>query len=1217
MMDAFKALKDVSDDIIYTTPKKTGKIGAGKKKLSEAITVDLNSTISKEEADKAVEEATAKVDRPITIVDVNADTLEHVKDKIDYVGQVILKCKKCQGLKFIDMDKLVTSEIDDPNNEGEKIEVYNIEDECPTCHAEQEGFDIVGQVSKVPTEEETVSNDETSVKTETAEKVEETEETEEPAEEETAVEEEESSEETIDNENDVPEDDTVEEVSKEETEEQDFSETDEADDTEDLELPKFTDEEEEVEEDDTETNESLEDGKLRGLLNGLSEADGEIKEEEEEIFDYEKPIEIDTSEYGTVEDYIEENKEEHKGFNTLNGLLSLMVNPEDVEYCEIYDINGKLIYRGTCEEVPESLKEEEFESYHTAGKMLPLNVATEDAGEEDVKLLDVLAPFCDLKNKIVNIVDQEEDGEIFHGTADDALEQFKDKKFISMEAPEILVLNMKEESEDEEIKTEVSEKDELLHEILNTNNLSKYNLMDKTSLESWINESLIGKEHEDLENVYSSFIRPTHNKGLIEKFKSFTGYRDALDIIKEDFSDILTEEKEEEKPVGKFANSDELLQAYLKLQADFEEKTKKLKEFEDNKQPVEEATKPAGIRKLKRMLNLNIQNESKGDDIMSVEDFLYWHDHEVDPGKQFPVLEKIYNIFEKNGFSVDDNVDDCYYGIPNSDKAIVTELVKEAKKLTEAAEKKLEEDKEPTGIIKLKRMYDLNIQTESKEEDTDKVNIQEGENNNRPLKEEEEALEFVRVKDEDYFFDDETGLVHLSDNFGLEKVGDYINLKFVDDDDENIYTYKVIEKKEDEPRLPWTLEWISEQTNFIDDNKIGIDEEAGDDKVDETLHDRSREDEEEEKKYINRISERSVAIEEIKKLAHEDLEKDTIKDFNEFKETVVERGIDSSFADELYDFYLEGIGYIEESLTEAVDESHKFNPDDTITIKINGEVVSTDLVKNTFKDDKSLDEFYAKFVVQNGVYVAQEGDEKWEVTLDKKADIEDKGNVETKEETTEEETTTVEEQLKRETDPEKVAELKAERAEAEADMDYCDDHNDPRGAINAAKEIDRIDEKMSFKTRKELAEAIEKCKAENKKYKISRSKNEGYRYDLILIPVEDEEVPEEHVCPICGRVVGDGCCCADFDTDAFVSDMNDYFGTAYDEPVLLTVNEGSTDNEGNVLLEGTVKSGEKETPVKFLLKPDRKLTEGVDKKEIIYKVTNNLSDETFEFQFNK
>ena len=81
----------------------------------------------------------------IEVIDVNADSLEHVKDNIDYVGQVILQCVKCHSNRFIEFNQLEA----DPDN----AELYNMEEECPTCHAEGKGFELLGQVGKVANEE--------------------------------------------------------------------------------------------------------------------------------------------------------------------------------------------------------------------------------------------------------------------------------------------------------------------------------------------------------------------------------------------------------------------------------------------------------------------------------------------------------------------------------------------------------------------------------------------------------------------------------------------------------------------------------------------------------------------------------------------------------------------------------------------------------------------------------------------------------------------------------------------------------------------------------------------------------------------------------------------------------------------------------------------------------------------------------------------------------
>ena len=57
------------------------------------------------------------------------------------------------------MDKLVADEVDP--------ELYNVEDECPNCHTEGDGFEMIGQVGKIakedpvvePEEEATIEND--------------------------------------------------------------------------------------------------------------------------------------------------------------------------------------------------------------------------------------------------------------------------------------------------------------------------------------------------------------------------------------------------------------------------------------------------------------------------------------------------------------------------------------------------------------------------------------------------------------------------------------------------------------------------------------------------------------------------------------------------------------------------------------------------------------------------------------------------------------------------------------------------------------------------------------------------------------------------------------------------------------------------------------------------------------------------------------------------
>lgn len=156
MLDAFVALNQLDDDSVSDMIKPRAKTSRskslGRKALREGRSYPLHS------ADSTLESAKAFLkendDIQLEVIDPDADSLEHVKDKIEYVGQMILRCKRCQANKFIEMDKLV----EDPETE----DVYNREDECPNCKTSGAGFEILGQVGKfeATTAEEPASDDE-------------------------------------------------------------------------------------------------------------------------------------------------------------------------------------------------------------------------------------------------------------------------------------------------------------------------------------------------------------------------------------------------------------------------------------------------------------------------------------------------------------------------------------------------------------------------------------------------------------------------------------------------------------------------------------------------------------------------------------------------------------------------------------------------------------------------------------------------------------------------------------------------------------------------------------------------------------------------------------------------------------------------------------------------------------------------------------------------
>ena len=76
----------------------------------------------------------------LEVIDADADTIDHLKDKKSYIGQMILQCNSCKATKFVDADKIKANELDP--------ELYNEEDECPHCHNIGTGYSLVGQVGK-------------------------------------------------------------------------------------------------------------------------------------------------------------------------------------------------------------------------------------------------------------------------------------------------------------------------------------------------------------------------------------------------------------------------------------------------------------------------------------------------------------------------------------------------------------------------------------------------------------------------------------------------------------------------------------------------------------------------------------------------------------------------------------------------------------------------------------------------------------------------------------------------------------------------------------------------------------------------------------------------------------------------------------------------------------------------------------------------------------
>jgi len=88
-----------------------------------------------------------------------------------------------------------------------------------------------------------------------------------------------------------------------------------------------------------------------------------------------------------------------------------------------------------------------------------------------------------------------------------------------------------------------------------------------------------------------------------------------------------------------------------------------------------------------------------------------------------------------------------------------------------------------------------------------------------------------------------------------------------------------------------------------------------------------------------------------------------------------------------------------------------------------------------------------------------------------------------------------------------------------------------------------------------------------------------------------------------------------FDSVSFDKEINGYFNEAYDETILYTTTDGSTDLNGNILLNGILESVDGRRDIKFLLQPSGELNESANQGRI-YNVFNNRSEEIFKLEMD-
>ena len=509
--DAFAALNDLDQSENLYKFRHTSR---NRRRLKES-SLSINDKQDLDKAEEIRNEAMTEKEPEIEIIDANADNLDHILNKQNYVGQVICKCNKCKSLRFVDIDKLEQ----DANNDN----VYTIEqnNECPNCHSDNVEYTLIGQVGEVKQEEPTteIENDQTSDNSEevTSEEIPETEDSED-----VKIENDEKVSEEPTFENDQPIEEPAEEIpeetnqtseeeseeSYEEPEEQAYDETDLKDDTNEIEVPKAGDEYDidDVPEDDTSPFETDEE---------------EEKEETNESIEEETETELPEE--------TEENTEEEElpEITTISNLLDQIVDEDKLQDIHVID-NGEEVFKGSYEELQNRFKQLPIVAFSTGKDLddqtsLILNVSAERESNS-YKVEDILNLLKDHKhNKIILTMnnDEENSQEL---DFDQVQEEASDYKLISMEVPQTIYFYVGEESEEQE--EEKSDEDELIESILKQNNLSKNNVNKPGCNEYWIREAI--QSGEDLDVIYKGFVKNC-NEDTINKFKDYTRFQDEVD----------------------------------------------------------------------------------------------------------------------------------------------------------------------------------------------------------------------------------------------------------------------------------------------------------------------------------------------------------------------------------------------------------------------------------------------------------------------------------------------------------------------------------------------------------------------------------------------------------------------------------------------------------------------------------------------------------------
>ena len=489
LLEAFRDLNSVSDDEVLTPKIKKRLVNEGSSFSLSNWSKDL------EEAEEF--KSDANNEEEIEVIDASAESMEQVKDKKAYIGQTILQCIKCFGKKFTDTAEVIASE-DDP-------ELFNIEDECPNCHSEGTGFEVIGQVGKVVPEAEEVVDAEEEVAFDNDEEV-----SDEPKFENEPEEDEEEVEDKVeddeDDEEDFDEDDYI--YKDEETDGLKTDAREDEDEDDDLELPKLGD--------------KFDSDNVRPDTTSDDIEDEEVEEEEEEVEEEKvvKPIRR------KLRLPAHESMGRKLKFTKTEELLDKILLIESVKKVIVKN-NKRNLYEGLIDDMPAELKDSDMEGFNVGNGHLTLNVdATEEA--VSVPLFKILNGFDDDETSKISVLDVETSEELFYGSKEDAIKIFGNYQFISLSAPTVLCLTVKGDNIPNSNNPEVTDsaEDALIDKVFAENDFVKHNVGDVQSQEYWLSESI--KNKDDLEFTFNRYVKGSA-KELVEEFKAVTGYKDELD----------------------------------------------------------------------------------------------------------------------------------------------------------------------------------------------------------------------------------------------------------------------------------------------------------------------------------------------------------------------------------------------------------------------------------------------------------------------------------------------------------------------------------------------------------------------------------------------------------------------------------------------------------------------------------------------------------------